>query len=75
MQTGGHVECSIPIGIPTKNKNNYKRYKSTTYRTNSNYPGPPNTKQTKTRQVRVLLHLRCGISSTRRPCRDEEATS
>jgi hypothetical protein len=31
MQTAGQVECSIPIGIPTKNKNRYLCYKSICY--------------------------------------------
>ena len=32
----------IPIGIPPKNKNRYFLYKSISYQSNSNYPGPPN---------------------------------
>lgn len=48
---------SIPNGIPRTNKNDIIFYISIGYSIISNYPGPPNTKQNKTRQVRVLLHL------------------
>jgi hypothetical protein len=65
MQTGGQLECSIPIGIPTKNQIRYQCYKSTIYQTDSNYPGPPNEASTKPALcglccIRGLAFDRCG---------------
>jgi hypothetical protein len=58
-----HLAASTvyPYMYPLQIFNQQNHLNTTPYEPGSNGPGPPNTKQDKTRQVRVLLHLGFGI--------------